>query len=287
MIPPHLDREADFETAHALAEHENELDFEALLRLYYRLRPEPSEKLHRKHMAHLAGEADQARSALRRLERIRPLRRGDAVLEVGCGFGQHLAVAAERTTRLVGIDVSLPFLVLARKRVHGRGLLIAAEAERLPFRDEAFASVIAADVIEHLADAALALHEMGRVLARGAPLFLSTPNRFSLAPEPHVGLWGIGFLPRRWTNRYVRRRLAIRYDDVQPFSIFALRRALQGHFPGEARVLLPGLSARQIRLFSALKRTAALLYLIVRRIPVLRAPLYLFGPFFHVVAVKR
>ena len=285
--PAHFDAAADLQIAEVLAEEEKELDFEALLHLYYRLRPEPNEDLHRAHMAHLGGEEDQARAALEQVELRRAFAPGEAVLEVGCGFGQYLAVAAERVDQVTGVDLSLPFLVLTRKRIEGRGLLVAAEAERLPFRDGSFAAVIAADVIEHLADPQTALEEMGRVLLSGAPLFLSTPNRFSLAPEPHVGLWGVGFLPRPWANCYVRRRRGIFYDDVRNVSVFALRRALRACFPGRAQVLLPGLSPRQMEHFPPLKRRLARVYLALRSLPLVRNLFYLWGPFFHVVAVKR
>lgn len=285
--PAYFDCEADLETAARLAEKENSLDAEGLAQYYYRLHPEASDELHARHMAHLAGEADQARAALDEMQRVRPLRRGDAVLEVGCGFGQHLAVAAERVDRVAGVDLSLAFLVLARKRLNGRGVLLAAEAERLPFRDGSFAALIAADVIEHLADPLEAIREMGRVLDRGAPLFLSTPNRLTLAAEPHVGLWGVGYLPRAWANRYVRLRRGLFYDDVRPLSVFGLRRALGSGFPGTAEVRLPDLSTRQLASFPPLRRELARLYLALRALPLARELLYLVGPFFHVLAVKR
>ena len=255
--------------------------------MYYRLHPEPSEELHETHLAHLAGEQEQAEAALDLLEEGRPFAAGDAVLEVGCGLGQYLASAAERVEHVVGVDVSLPFLVLARKRLSGRGLVAAAEAEHLPFADGAFAAVIAADVIEHLAGQRQSLEEMGRVLRTGGPLFLSTPNRFSLTPEPHVGLWGVGFLPRSWANRYVRGRRGIFYDDVRLLSSPALRRLLARRFPGPSTVVLPGLSPRQLALFSPLKRRLAAVYLALRRNPLGRTVFYLLGPFFHVVAEKR
>ncbi|MBI3665118.1 MAG: methyltransferase domain-containing protein [Acidobacteria bacterium] len=285
--PRHFDAAADLMVASVLAEEEADLDFEGLLHLYYRLRPEANEGLHEVHLAHLAGEENQARAAVEYLEQRRAFEPGDAVLEVGCGFGQYLAVAAEQVDHVVGVDLSLPFLVLTRQRLGGRGLVVAAEAERLPFRDGSFAAVIAADVIEHLTGPQAALAEMGRVLISGAPLFLSTPNRFSLAPEPHVGLWGVGYLPRRWANRYIRRRLGITYDDVRMLSVFALRKVFQARFPGAAQVLLPGLSPRQMQHFSPLKRRLARLYLALRRLPVVQNLFYLWGPFFHVVAVKR
>lgn len=285
--PAHFDQTRDTETARALAEAERELDFEGLLHLYYRMNPEPSQELHEKHMAHVAGEEDQARAALEMIEERREFLPGEAALEVGCGLGQYIAIAAERADHVAGVDLCLPFLVLTRKRLGGSGLLAAAEAERLPFRDGTFAAVVSADVIEHLADAEQALREMGRVLKPGAPLFLSTPNRFSLTPEPHVGLWGVGYLPRRWANRYVQRRCGVFYDHIRLFSAASLRRALRANFPGQASVLIPGLSSRQMQDFSPLKRFVAGMYLALRRVPMLRGVFYWFGPFFHVVAEKQ
>ncbi|MBI3695730.1 MAG: class I SAM-dependent methyltransferase [Acidobacteria bacterium] len=285
-LPPHFDRTRDLETAQALIEAETHLDFEGLVHLYYRLNPEASD-LHEKHMSHLAGEEDQARAALDLIELERPLGAGDTVLEVGCGLAQFLAVAAERVDRFAGADLSVSFLVLARKRLHGRGLLVLAEVERLPFPDASFAAVLAADVIEHVADQEQSIEEMGRVLRPGAPLFLATPNRFSLAPEPHVNLRGVGYLPRGWANRYVRLRRRLYYDDVRMLSAASLGRLLRLHFPGTARVLIPGLSPRQISRFQPVQRRLAMLYMALRRLPVVRRAFYLFGPFFHAVAVKR
>ncbi len=286
-LPPHFNRARDIELARALAEAEHDLDFEGLLHLYYKLNPEATDALHETHMAHLAGEEDQARAALELIEERHPLEGSDAVLEVGCGLGQYLAIAAERADRAVGVDLWLPFLILARKRLGGRGIFAAAEAERLPFAGVTFAGVIAADVIEHLADQEQSVAEMARVLKPGGALFLSTPNRFSLTPEPHVGLWGVGFLPRSWANRYVRRRRGIFYDDVRLLSAAALRRLLRRRFPGRASVLLPGLGPRQLKLFSPRKRWLAFVYLALRRTPLVRTVFYLLGPFFHVVAEKQ
>ncbi|HYM11464.1 MAG TPA: methyltransferase domain-containing protein, partial [Bryobacterales bacterium] len=142
-LPEHFDQVKDLEMARALAEAEKDLDFDGLLKLCIRLTPKASD-LQEKHLAHLAGEADQARTALDLMDKRRPLEPADAILEVGCGLGQYLAIAAERVNRVAGVDLCLRYLVLARKRLNGRGVVLAAEAERLPFRDGSFAGVIAA-----------------------------------------------------------------------------------------------------------------------------------------------
>src|SRR3546814_9477907 len=76
-------------------------------------------------------------------------------------------------------------------------VLIAGVAEALPFADGLFSFVYSPDVIEHVTSQPAYLAEIHRVLSPGAPTLLNSPNRFSvLSPEPHVGIWGLGFLPR-------------------------------------------------------------------------------------------
>jgi 2-polyprenyl-3-methyl-5-hydroxy-6-metoxy-1,4-benzoquinol methylase len=66
--------------------------------------------------------------------------------------------------------------------------------ESLPFRSDLFSVTLAIDVVEHVDDPRSILAEAARVLALGGCLWLTTPNRFSLTPEPHVGLWGVRWL---------------------------------------------------------------------------------------------
>ena len=92
------------------------------------------------------------------------------------------------------------WLLVARKRLDEEGL--GPRPARLRLRRGLAAratgrsrGVVAGDVIEHVADQAATLAEAYRVLRPGGRLFLASPNRFSLAPEPHVGVWGVGYLP--------------------------------------------------------------------------------------------
>ena len=52
---------------------------------------------------------------------------------------------------------------------------------RLPFRDATFATVIAAEVIEHVFDTQLVMYELARVLQPGGWLALTTPNLVALS----------------------------------------------------------------------------------------------------------
>jgi SAM-dependent methyltransferase len=155
---------------------------------------------------------------------------GDRCLELGCGPGSFLLPGATRFADVVGVDVSLAWLVIAKKRLEERGCpspLVCACAERLPLADGQFDLVVAFDTIEHVADRPGTLREAVRVTRPGGMIACTTPNRFSLSGEPHVDLWGVGFLPRTWMPPYVRWRNGMAYSHTHPLSLFDVHRLLR------------------------------------------------------------
>jgi SAM-dependent methyltransferase len=214
----------------------------------------------------------------------------EALLDVGCGLGQYLKSALGAFGAAAGVDLAVTQLVLARKHLSEAGLsalLVAARSEQLPFLPGSFAAATAADTIEHLGEPDAAVGEVARVLQPGARFYLSTPNRFSLSPEPHVGIWGLGYWPRSWAVRHVRRKLGVRYEDIRLFSYWRLRRVLSRHFPGTCEVRLPEIGRLEAQSFSPVKQRWAKAYEMARRLPVVRAGLYAVAPFFQGLCVKR
>lgn len=132
-----------------------------------------------------------------------------AILEIGCGIGGTLFELASQG-RAFGSDTNLLDLVIARKRAEELGLdvtLVCAAPEALPLKSGVFSLVNFMHAYEHFKDQAEGLREVYRVLAPGGASSFNVPNRLSLWVEPHTGLWGIGFLPRRLTAlRRVRNR---------------------------------------------------------------------------------
>jgi SAM-dependent methyltransferase len=286
---PAFDVNKDRYLATLLEQHERHLSFEQLLDYYYMLNPEASSDLHAVHMAHFAVEQEQAETAFDLLAKRRTLRQDAAVLDLGCGLGQYLKTASQRVDTVVGIDLSVAQLVLARKHLAESGytpLLLAAQAERLPLRSETFSAATAADTIEHLHDPPSALAEVKRVLASGAGFFLSTPNRFSLTPEPHVGIWGLGYWPRGWAASYVQRKLGRSYEDIRLLGFWGLRRMLRDCFGETAAVLLPDPGSAEMQSFSPGKQLLARFYRRVRQVPGLRLPLYIVAPYFQALCSK-
>jgi SAM-dependent methyltransferase len=290
QTPAGFDAAKDLYFAELLQQREGQLDFRELLAYFHTLAPSANDELHAQHMAHFEVESEQAEAALDELTARRAHPETEALLDVGCGLGCYLRAGQARFGVVAGIDLSLPRLVLARKYLAESGrsaLLVAAQAERLPFAASTFGAAVAADSIEHVADASATVDEVARVLAPGGGFFLSTPNRFSLTPEPHVGIWGLGYLPRSWAIRHVRRKLGVAYGDIRLFSFWTLRRLLRGCFAGSCEIRLPAVGEREAEFFSPLKRRAARLYEAARSLPVARSGLYAVAPYFQAICVKR
>ncbi len=133
-------------------------------------------------------------------------RRGARLLEVGCGLG-HLVGQLEDDFETSAIDINAWALTRARE-VAPRTSLSVGSAEELPFADAAFGVVIIKHIVEHLTHPERAIAELGRVLAPGGVLILSTPNLDSLL-KPWKGEKWIGYQdpthislrpPREWLS---------------------------------------------------------------------------------------
>ena len=133
---------------------------------------------------------------------------GEQWLDLGCGTAD-LACAAPAGVTVTGLDIAFRWLIIARRRLGEEGRsaeLICGNAEALPFPDGSFDRVIALGTLEHCPDLDVVVSEARRVLRPGGRLHIRTANRFSLLAEPHVGVWGVGWLPRSWADGYVRWR---------------------------------------------------------------------------------
>ncbi len=185
------------------------------------------------------------------------------ILEVGVGPGQMAVALARRGIAVNGIDVSMEWLVVAKHWLRENGVtpqLATAMAETLPVADGSVASYVSLDVIEHVADQGRYVSEMARVLKPGGHYALVTPNRFSLSPEPHVGVWGVGYLPQRLQAPWVRRRAGVDYTSTRLLSTVEIRRLFRRHAGFEPRLDFPAIAAEEIAQFSPVKSRLARAY---------------------------
>ena len=176
-----------------------------------------------------------------------PLKRGDRVLEIGCGTGTVTFMAAERTGgsgETVGIDPSPEMLAQAQKKLRPLPLpqvtFLEGGGDHLPFPDGHFDAVILFLVIHEMAhaDRISSLREALRVLTPGGHMAIGELRR----PDSFVG---------RWLLRLV---LVVEEDEARDFLDRGLEailaEAIDGRLHEAGRVVFAGGLAQGVLLRS-------------------------------------
>jgi phosphatidylethanolamine/phosphatidyl-N-methylethanolamine N-methyltransferase len=171
------------------------------------------------------------RAAVRAAEGV-----GGRVLEVGVGTGLSLGDYGAGT-RIVGIDISVPMLDKARKRVEAHGLtrverLEVMDAEHLTMPDASFDVVVAQYVVTAIPNPERALDEFARVVRPGGEIILTTRIGAETGFRGAIEKWlmplttRLGFRTEFSWSRY--ERWAVASNNVRLLE----RRALPplGHF---------------------------------------------------------
>jgi SAM-dependent methyltransferase len=107
---------------------------------------------------------------------------GTRVLDVGCGSGLTLVLAAQRGGTPSGLDISPGLLGLARERLPDADLR-EGDMESLPFGDAAFDAVAGVNAFQFAGDPRRALREAARVVRPGGRVVAS----LFAAPERSQG----------------------------------------------------------------------------------------------------
>jgi 2-polyprenyl-6-hydroxyphenyl methylase/3-demethylubiquinone-9 3-methyltransferase len=108
-----------------------------------------------------------------------------SLLDVGCYDGQFISRVVDGDT-VVGLDVAHAALRQAAER--GVRAVRGQVEAGLPFGSNSFATVVAAEVIEHVFDTQAVVEELTRVLAPGGWLALTTPNLVALSGRAQLVL---------------------------------------------------------------------------------------------------
>jgi SAM-dependent methyltransferase len=124
------------------------------------------------------------------------------LLDVGCGSGLALQLAAKRGATVTGLDAAAGLLAVARRRLPDADLR-QGDIEALPYGDDTFDAVTAFNSVQYAGDPTAALREIKRVAKPGSPVAVATwgdPERCearvllkaigSLLPPPPPGAGG-------------------------------------------------------------------------------------------------
>jgi SAM-dependent methyltransferase len=287
---PYISAEDDWaKGARVLAEAGPE-GFRAVVERYWQLTPSTPATLAARFVRYALVGVERGRTRLHRIQEIRGKRlsRSDTLLDLGCGAGGLVVAAAGEAGLVVGVDIAARWLAVARRRLEEanvrNAILVCACAEHLPFDDGLFSVVVANDVLEHGLAQGQLLQEARRALRPDGLLLLTTQNRWSLLGEPHVRVWGVGFLPRRWMARYVRLIRGVPYRFIRLVSPFELERLLRSAGFRTTRRLLPGMSPMEVAgLGTAERRLVSLYHWLARMLP-FKLLLMLFGPAIEIAA---
>ena len=135
-----------------------------------------------------------------RLEALAKRTGGRRLLDVGCGTGFIIHLAADLFDKIDGVDIT-PAMMAKVDRSVGDITLTQSQAETLPFPDNSFDAASAYSFLDHLEDYRVVLKEVARVLRPGGEFYVDlVPNRYywsALAAVTPEGLQGAsGFVTR-------------------------------------------------------------------------------------------
>lgn len=114
---------------------------------------------------------------------------GAALLDVGCGPGAFLTMAAEAGYRTTGVELN-PLLAARASRRSGAEVIVGG-IESAHLEGRRFDIVTMLDLIEHLADPVAALRRVAGLLAPGGCVLLYTPNHAGLVVKAARALFAL------------------------------------------------------------------------------------------------
>jgi len=145
------------------------------------------------------------------------------VLEIGIGSGLKLASYRSGAEGAYGVDPSTELLSKASQRIETAPVpvkLVGGSAEKLPFDDRCFDTVVMTFTLCSIPDAALAVREMRRVLKPEGELRFVEHGH---APDPSVVRWQDWLTPE-WKRLGGGCHLNRKIDDLIKAGGFRIER---------------------------------------------------------------
>jgi len=113
------------------------------------------------------------------LDLLKP-KQGEVILDAGCGTGVFTLDILSLGSHVIGLDISLPMLIHARKKLKGYPFqMVLSDILNLPFRENSFDKVVSVTALEFIENAKGAVGELFRVTHKGGCIVVATLNSLS------------------------------------------------------------------------------------------------------------
>ncbi len=288
---PYIDIPADRAKALRIADKADGLTFEELVAFYYSITPEVPDDLGRHYLNHHVAGVKRGEGILNRMRSYQLSKQagpGVDLLDLGCGTGGFLAAASAQGAACVGADIALRWLVIARSRFRDLNCrditLVCACADHLPFVADSFDVILAENLIEHCSDTTKVLGEIKRIRRSAGAFLARTINRFALAPEPHVGVWGVGYLPRPLMNGYVKLVKGIPYEHIHLQSFASLNDSILTVGDRQLETKVPLITEADYAHHPKWKQQLFRIYSLMMRMPILGVIMARLGPYIDIAS---
>lgn len=170
-------------------------------------------------------------------------------IEVGAGIGFDLAASSQSWfgSNFIGLDLSPHYLVMAKKLLAENGVtnprLVCADITDgwpIPLSEYDIGFISMEGVLEHIKNVDAFFRQVCSIRSYPYCLYLTVPYRWTLHPESHFRLRGVGWLPTRWLqDAYVKARLgAKKLDHVEQYSVKSLQKLLRRYFKPDAITII-------------------------------------------------
>ena len=100
----------------------------------------------------------------------------DVILDIGSGGGIFDNELSKFVDKVIAFDLSYNNIVESKKIAARKNIYhLTADATNLPFKNNSFTKIIAADILEHIPEDKIAIKEVDRVLKKNGILVITTP----------------------------------------------------------------------------------------------------------------
>ena len=152
--------------------------------------------------------------------------RGDRVLDIGCGLGYFTEILAEKGATVVGLDIDIKNIAVAKRYRNVVRDYVVGDATNLPFKESTFDKILMSAVIEHIRNDKKAIQETVQVTRNAGEIVISTHCLHGPLPQFRLCHTDIGpecHVRNGYTTREIKNLLeknGVKVEEVRYNSIF-------------------------------------------------------------------